>query len=139
MPRTLNIEGLRPDEWLESSDEELRELVLTGDPISFRAGSADVLGRFERRGAELVVELAHIDGGGEGVLPMLTVLVRRYAERSGVECIAWRVHAVHCATPNLRLRAILERRGFAVRHIEGVGEVYAKDERLGATSPGGSP
>jgi len=33
--------------------------------------------------------------------------------------VDWRVHAVDCARPNLRLRALLERRGFAVEESDG--------------------
>ncbi|MEO0323523.1 MAG: hypothetical protein AAF447_11245 [Myxococcota bacterium] len=140
MPRrVVDIEGLAPEELLALPDEELRALVLTGEALSFRMGSGEVLGRFAREGTGLTVELAHIDGGGEGVLPTLTLLIRRYAVRSGVERIAWRVHAVHCANPNLRLRAILERRGFEVRVLPELGEVYAKDERVAPTSPEASP
>jgi len=34
------------------------------------------------------------------------------------------VHAVSCAKPNLKLRRVLERRGFVVEKIDGVGEAY---------------
>ena len=39
--------------------------------------------------------------------------------RSGVE---WIIHAVTCAKPKLKLRRVLERRGFVVKNVEGVGE-----------------
>jgi hypothetical protein len=48
--------------------------VLSGRPIVFRAGSAEILGEFKIKGESLMVELAQIDGGGEGVLPTLTSL-----------------------------------------------------------------
>ena len=70
------------------------------------------------------MELAQIEGGGEGVLISLTSLARRYAilhELSGVE---WIVHAVSCAKPNLKLRRVLERRGFVVTQVAGVGEAF---------------
>jgi len=34
------------------------------------------------------------------------------------------VHAVSCAKPNLKLRRVLDRRGFVVREIPGFGEAY---------------
>jgi hypothetical protein len=40
---------------------------------------------------------------------------------SGIE---WIVHAVACAEPNLRLRRLLEQRGFVVRDLPDVGKVY---------------
>jgi hypothetical protein len=40
---------------------------------------------------------------------------------SGVE---WIVHAVSCAKPNLKLRRVLEHRGFIIETIDGIGEAY---------------
>lgn len=71
-----------------------------------------------------MLELGHVDGGGEGALPGLAALAARYARREHLAFIEWRVHAVHCARPNLKLRRVLERRGFIVRKIDGVGECY---------------
>jgi len=71
----------------------------------------------------LVIELAQIEGGGEGVLPWLASLARPYAQLHGLFSIAWIVH-VSCAKPNLKLRRVLERRGFVVEQIDGVGEAY---------------
>ncbi len=56
-------------------DDELDVLVFCSDPIAFRSGSAEILGRFERGEGRLVMELAHIEGGGEGVLPALYALL----------------------------------------------------------------
>jgi hypothetical protein len=72
----------------------------------------------------LIVELAHVDGGGEGVLPTLAALAQRYGRRRGVSQIEWFVYATHCANPNLKLRRVLERRGFVVRDVAGKGECY---------------
>ena len=90
----------------------------------FKAGSASLLGKFSVAGKVLHMELAHVDGGGEGALPKLAALAQRYARREGLTHIEWRVHAVHCARPNLKLRRVLERRGFTVRLVDGVGECY---------------
>jgi len=112
------------------SNEELRAIVLTDEPLVFRAGSANLLGRFKVEASTLVMELAHVDGGGEGALPALAALARRYAIRERLTHVSWRVHAVHCAKPNLKLRRVLERRGFTVGVVEGVGECYQRIERV---------
>ena len=66
----------------------------------------------------LILELAHVDGGGEGALPTLAALASRYALRENLEYIEWRVHAVHCAEPNLKLRRVLERKSLSIRNIQ---------------------
>jgi hypothetical protein len=71
-----------------------------------------------------------VDGGGEGALPALAALAHRYALREGLSTIDWRVHAVHCARPNLKLRRVLERRGFTVGVVAGVGECYQRIEAV---------
>jgi hypothetical protein len=118
------LEGYTVDEILELPNEELQAIVLRDEPLVFKAGSANMLGSFKVSGDTLVMELAHIDGGGEGALPSLASLASRYAKREGLSFIEWHVHAVHCAKPNLKLRRVLERRGFIVREIAGVGECY---------------
>ena len=124
------IEGYSPDEILAMPNEELQAIVLSDDPLVFKAGSANLLGRFKVEERALVMELAHVDGGGEGALPALAALARRYADREGLASIDWRVHAVHCARPNLKLRRVLERRGFEVETVSGVGECYRLVEVL---------
>ena len=126
----LLIEGYTPDEILELPDEALKAIVLRDEPLVFSAGSAKLLGRFKVEDAALVMELAHVDGGGEGALPALAALARRYAQRENLTSIDWRVHAVHCAKPNLKLRRVLERRGFEVKSVAGVGECYQRIETL---------
>lgn len=79
------------------------------EPIHFRAGSAQ------------------IDGGGEGVLPTIAALAARYVQREALGFLEWRIHAVHCANPNLKLRRVLERRGLQIREVEGV-ECYHRLE-----------
>ena len=73
---------------------------------------------------QLIVELGHIDGGGEGVLLALWNLAREYASTRHIPQVEWIVHAVTCADPNLKLRRVLERRGFERRDLPGYGEVY---------------
>ena len=124
MPQPILIEGYTVDEILQLPNDELQAIVLRDEPLVFKAGSANLLGRFKVDGSSLIMELAHIDGGGEGALPSLAALASRYAKREGLPFVEWRVHAVNCARPNLKLRRVLERRGFFVREVEGVGECY---------------
>ncbi len=118
------IEGLTAQQLLELPDSELDALLLTENPIVFAIGSARVLGRARLEPTRLVVELAHIDGGGEGVLRALWCLANAYARRRGVAEVEWLVHAITCAHPNLKLRRVLNRRGFTVQKVEGIGDVY---------------
>ena len=122
--RTINIEGYSPDEILALPNDQLDAFVLSGRPIVFRAGTAEILGEFKVRGESLIVELAQIDGGGEGVLPTLASLAQRYAKQRGLKRVEWVVHALNCAEPNLKLRRVMERSGFQIVDVEGVGKVY---------------
>jgi hypothetical protein len=122
--KKINIEGFEPDEILRMSDEEVDQLILIGWPIVFHAGSAEILGEFRLQDGALIIELAQIDGGGEGVLPLLSSLSRKYAEKRGLNRIEWVVHALNCAEPNLKLRRVMERRGFKVKDIPGKGPAY---------------
>ena len=128
---SVQIEGYTVDEILQLPDEQLEGLILCDEPLVFRAGSASLLGRFRIDPPALVLELAHVDGGGEGALPAVASLTARYAQRKGLQWLEWRVHAVHCARPNLKLRRVLERRGFAVR-TPGTGECYFLRSPVGA-------
>ena len=67
----MEIEGVPLETLKTLCREELDALLAFGEPITFRIGSATVLAEFNRIGSELVVNLAHIDGGGEGVLASL--------------------------------------------------------------------
>jgi len=122
--RQVLFEGLSEDEILTLPPETFEQLILLGEPIVFRAGSAVILGSFRISCDQLVVELAQIDGGGEGVLPSLASLARRYAQLRELSGVEWIVHAVSCAKPNLKLRSVLERRGFSIQQIAGIGEAY---------------
>jgi hypothetical protein len=122
--REITFDGMTADAILQMSDEELRALVFTGRPVVFRVGSAQVLGQFSLADDRLIVELAQIEGGGEGVLPALWTTTERYALGRGFSQIEWIVHAIHCAKPNLKLRRVLVRRGFEIRDVSGIGEAY---------------
>jgi len=122
--KEILFEGLSEREILDLPSEQFKGLILIGEPIVFRAGSATVLGEFRRDGNRLVIELAQIDGGGEGVLVSLGSLVRRFALLHRIEAVEWIVHAVNCAKPNLKLRRVVEHRGFTVREIPGIGQAY---------------
>ena len=121
----ITFDGLTADDILSLPDTTLRATVLHGRPLVFRVGTADVLGRFATDGGALIVELGHVDGGGEGVLPAIAALARRYAVRSGLTTISWRVHAVTCRRPNERLRRLLVRRGFQLIDEPATGPCYA--------------
>jgi hypothetical protein len=122
--RQVTLEGLTPDEILSLPDDHIDALVLCGEPLVFHTGTSEILGRFWVADVSLVLELGHIEGGGEGVLPTIAVLAERYARRRGLELIDWRVHALNCARPNPKLRPLLERRGFTVTDVPGTGPCY---------------
>jgi hypothetical protein len=118
------FEGLTEEEILSLPPETVEQLVLLGEPIVFRVGSAVLLGSFRINCDRFVVELAQIEGGGEGVLVSISSVARKYAQQRGLSGIEWIVHAVSCAKPNLKLRSVLERRGFSIQQIPGFGEAY---------------
>ena len=122
--KKIDIEGYTPEEILDLPDDQLDALVLSGEPLVFHAGTAEILGEFKIKGESLIIELAQIDGGGEGVLPTLTSLTHRYAKRRGLKKVEWVVHALNCAEPNLKLRRVIERRGFQIVDLEGFGKAY---------------
>ena len=61
--KQLTIEGFTPEQILALSDEELNKLVFIDEPIVFKAGSAEIIGKFYLKPDTLVLELAQIDGG----------------------------------------------------------------------------
>jgi hypothetical protein len=123
-PPTIKIEGYSPEELLSFSDELIEPFIFTGGPATIKIGSAEILGAFRISEHTLIVELAHIDGGGEGVLLTLRVIVEQYAKKRGLKSVEWIVHAINCATPNMKLRRILEIKGFQIRQIPGIGEAF---------------
>jgi hypothetical protein len=122
--KEILFDGFSDEEILNLPPEQIEALVLNGEPLVFRIGSAIVLGEFRRQENRLIVELAQIEGGGEGILTSLGSLVQRYARLQNIETVEWIVHAVTCAKPNLKLRRILDRRGFVVHELPGIGEAY---------------
>ena len=118
------IEGMTPEALLALPKEEFDALVLSGEVVTFRIGTAEIVGNFRRDDSCLSVELGHIDGGGEGVLPTIASIADKIAARDQLAETEWIVHAVNCAKPNLKLRGVLERRGFVVRTLPDVGDVY---------------
>ena len=123
-PREVLFEGFREEEILNLPNETVEDLILLGEPIVFRVGSATILGSFKIESHRLVIELAQIEGGGEGVLIGLASLAKRYAKLRNLSEVEWIVHAVSCAKPNLKLRRVLEHRGFSVKQLAGVGAAY---------------
>lgn len=61
---------------------------------------------------ELTVELAHIDGGSEGVLLLFRKAVEAYAADRYLRAIYWHVYALTCAKRNPRLQRFLRKRAF---------------------------
>ena len=127
---TVLLEGYTVSDILGVPSGDLDALVFVGEPILIRMGTAELLGQFRRTERRLVVELAQIDGGGEGVLPTLSALARRYAAREGLAEIEWIVHRVSCTKPSLKLCRILERRGFILTNFPGVGRAYHAAETV---------
>jgi hypothetical protein len=128
--KKILVEGYTLDEILGLTDEQIEAFVFAGEPLVFNTGSAEILGEFRLHADRLTVELAQIAGGGEGVLPTLAALAERYAQRRGLDQVEWVVHAVDCAKPNPKLRRVLERRGFVIEDVSGIGAAYCKLRRI---------
>ena len=126
----IKIEGYSPDEIASFSIKELRSLIFCDEPITFQAGSGEILGQFKIKGESLIIELAHIDGGGEGVLPTIAALAKKLAKREGFAFIDWRVHAINCEKPNFKLQNVLEKKGFIIEKVSDSGECYHLIEQL---------
>jgi hypothetical protein len=123
MPRReILIEGLTPEQLLNL--EELESLAVTGAPVVFRVGSANLLAEFSIEEQTLKVELAVVENGGEGVLPALFSVIERSAVKRGLVAIEWWIYARNCAVPNPKLERILTRLGFQVRENAVGSECY---------------
>ncbi len=120
----INVDGYTPEQILNLSDEEFKAFIFVDKPIVFHIGSAEILGEFKVVNEKLIIELAQIDGGGEGVLPIVASLSKKYARNRKLQEIEWIVHALNCAKPNLKLRHVMERKGFKVKEIEGIGKAF---------------
>lgn len=126
----INIEGVCLKEILEWPVEYFDELVLIDKPIVLSIGSAEVLGQFATSDKSLIVELAQIDGGGEGVLSTITKVSKHIAKAKDLTKICCVVHAIDCAKPNLKLRAHLEKTGFILKEVNGKGKAYYREEKV---------
>jgi len=125
---TPDVEGISVDELTQMPRADQDALFLNDIPIVFNLGSGKILGRFGIADRTLRVEVAHIDGGGEGVLRAFAAGCRKIALQRGVRKVDWIVHAATCAAPNQRLQQVLEARGFVVEDVPGVGLAYRRVE-----------
>lgn len=121
--KILNIEGFAKEELLNFPPDQIKEYLSFNESIIIQAGTAEILAQFSESDSELIVELAHIDGGGEGILILLQNLIKSYCQKNNYRSILWIIHAVHCKNPNLKLRAVLEKRGYKIVEYNG-SEVY---------------
>jgi hypothetical protein len=64
------------------------------------------------------------------VLISIGSVARRYAKLQELAAIEWIVHAISCAKPNLKLRRMLERRGFVIEEVAGFGSAYHLIDRV---------
>ena len=122
--KRITIEGYTAEELLNLPEEQIDPFVLCNQPVAFRVGSAEILRQFKVNNDRMIVELAHIDSGGERVLPTIWMVAERYASKKQLKTVERIVHAVHCAKANLKLRRILELKGFKVNSIAGIEDAY---------------
>jgi hypothetical protein len=108
----MQVEGVSVDALKAMVPSDLDALLAFGKPITFQMGTATILAEFNRLDEDLSVNLAHIDGGGEGVLVILRRLIIIYAKERNYLNIVWNVHALTCANPNPRLQRFLRAQGF---------------------------
>lgn len=127
----LKIEGYTINE-LDNliETDEFEELIFTNKPVVVNAGSAEVLAQFHKEHNELHIDLAHIDGGGEGVLISINSLAKKYAIRKNFIAINWYVNATNCANPNPKLQRILKLKQYEVRTFKTKGSVFYKKDSL---------
>jgi len=116
------IEGLKPEDLI--SLEELEGYAAAGRPIVITVGAAQVLAEFSIEEKVLKVEIAVVEQGGEGVLPVLIDVIERAALSRKFVAIEWSVLARNCSTPNPKLIKVLERVGFEVHQIDDGPEFY---------------
>ena len=126
----MEIEGLSLTALKALPPDELDALLAFGRPITFRMGTATILAEFNKADRDLSVNLAHIDGGGEGVVVTLWKIIATYARDRGYQGVSWNVHALTCANPNPRLQRFLRERGFEETASAEHGRVLALREPL---------
>lgn len=120
--RELLIDGIKPAELMNLDD--LEAYALAGRPIVFSVGEADILAEFSKSEKVLSVEIAVVEQGGEGVLPVLIDTIERAALMREFAAIEWSVLARNCSTPNPKLMRVLEKIGFDVRRFDSGTEFY---------------
>lgn len=128
--KPIRIEGFVLDEILQFPIEDLLEYVEASTPVIVAIGSAEVLCEFRIQNGTLIAVLAHIDGGGEGVLRAAHRLLADAAHRTGCTDLKLVATAVNCAEPNLKLRRLLERLNFVVESTNDYGEAYVLNESI---------
>lgn len=116
------IEGLTPEELI--SLEDLQQYAVIGKPIIFNVGGAEVLADFSIERDILKVEIAVVEKGGEGVLPVLINVIEKSALSHGMSMIEWLIYARNCANPNPKLERVLTKLGFEVRELDTGSEIY---------------
>ncbi|MEM8837626.1 MAG: hypothetical protein AAGE89_06000 [Pseudomonadota bacterium] len=116
------IERLAPKDLISLDD--LEGFAVAGRPIVFSVGAAEILAEFSISENVLHVEIAVVEQGGEGVLPILIDTIEKAALMRNFIAIEWSVPARNCAQPNPKLMKVLERIGFEVRRIESGSEYY---------------
>ena len=126
----MDIEGVSLKTLRALPRDEQDALLAFGRPITFRIGTATVLAEFNPDGDALTVNLAHVDGGGEGVLVVIWKAVEAYAADRTYALLTWNVHALTCVRPNPRLRVFLARRGFIEVDHAKYGPVFTLRQSL---------
>ena len=120
--RDLLIDGIKPNELVNLDD--LEAYTLAGRPIVFSVGEAEILAEFSKSEKVLSVEIAVVEQGGEGVLPVLIDTIEKAASMRDFSAIEWSVLARNCSTPNPKLMRVLEKIGFEVRQFDSGPEYY---------------
>jgi len=108
------FDGLKSDELLDLSWEEVEAWICRDDPIVFTVSEAEVLGQFGLRENELTAQISVVEGGGDGVLFQLFSTIERLARHHGVTKVTWQVHALNCKKPNLKLQRVLQGYNFEI-------------------------
>jgi len=103
---------------------ELEDLVVVDRPIVFSIGKAQLLAQFSRKDSVLMVEIAVVEQGGEGVLPTLIETIEAAAKTRQYNAIEWTVLARNCQVPNPKLMRVLKTLGFEVRQTVTGSEFY---------------
>lgn len=127
---TIDIEGVSTELLKALPPQDLDDLLAFGRPIVFRMGSATVLAEFNQVDTHLSINLAHIDGGGEGVLVHLWKMAAWYARERHYGAIIWSIHALTCARPNPRLQHFLMAHGFDEADHAIRGRILTRRELL---------